>query len=778
MKKGLRGIWEDLGRSIFEGERYERNMYGIKIAAILISAINLVTGSINMLNGYYNVAIASGCYFISGLLILFFAHVRKDRKGAVITALLATMILFTFEIVSVEHGFPIFWTLIIPFAFCYFASVRTGLLLSLYFLALYFALFFTPLKNVLPSQYPEIVAQRFPVLYLADVVLTAFIMIQYHRTTLHQMDNAKQLMEAKEAADIANAAKSEFLANMSHEIRTPINAVLGMNEMISRESAQFKGRSIIDPQSALKAFANIDEYTGDLRNAGNNLLAIINEILDFSKVEANRMELVNAVYQLSSMINDVSSMVFLKADDKGLKFTVDVDDGLPDLLYGDKTRMRQIVLNLLDNAVKYTREGGVTMTVRGEGLDDVKEGDVIDLVITVSDTGIGISEEDLSRMFTRFERVDMKKNSTIEGAGLGLAIAKRFTDLMGGTITAESVYGQGSVFTVTIPQTVVSAEKLGAFKVDFEKDLSEKGARPASFRAPEAHILIVDDTRMNLTVEAGLLKSTGIDIDTAQSGEEAISAADKTAYDLILMDQRMPEMDGTETMERIKALESGLNRDIPFICLTADAIIGAKERYMDEGFTDYLPKPADGSTLEQMLMKYLPEDKVIPAAEEEQDSGIYAADQDADDAYAVLRGAGIYPETGLRYCQGDKDLYRSLLRDYTQDAEIKRRDIAAYYEAKDWKNYSILAHALKSSSAMIGATGLSKAAEVMEKAAETGREKDIAAGHEAMLAAYEAAVKTILQTQGSDESSADAAASGYDAEILEFFPEGDDITGE
>ena len=415
-----------------------------------------------------------------------------------------------------------------------------------------------------------------------------------------------ELLEEKVRAESASLAKSDILANMSQEIRTPINAVLGMNEMILREGRKIQGTGDIYPQEVKDSVKSMVIYAGDVENAGNNLLAIVNDILDFSKIEAGKMDLVNAPYRLSSILGDLSNTVYLKAQDKKLDFVIDVDRNLPDELLGDEVRVRQIFNNILSNAVKYTEHGYVKLKLTGE-----KTGDDIVLNIVVSDTGIGIKKEDMDKLFNKFERLEMDRNSTVEGTGLGLAITRRLLDMMGGSITVESEYKKGSSFTICIPQKIISDVPLGDFQARFEENVLKKAPYHESFKAPEAHILIVDDTKLNLTVLTHLLKKTDVRIDTATSGAEAIDMAEKTAYDLILMDQRMPQMDGTEALHRIRESVNGKSSKVPVICLTADAVIGAKEKYLAEGFSDYLTKPVESQVLEKMLIKYLPAAKVV-----------------------------------------------------------------------------------------------------------------------------------------------------------------------
>ena len=572
-----------------------------------------------------------------------------------------------------------------------------------------------------------------------------------------------RLLEEKMRAESSNRAKSDFLANMSHEIRTPINAVLGMNEMILREDHRAQNDSGDSAPPVREALKNIGVYAEDVKNAGHNLLAIINDILDFSRIEAGRMELQETVYQLSSVLNDLSNMFYFRARDKALEFIVDVDESLPDALRGDEMRIRQILTNILNNAVKYTEKGSVRLTVRGK-----KQGDErIMLTAAVEDTGIGIKPEDEGKLFTRFGRLDMQRNSTVEGTGLGLVITKRLLDMMGGFISVKSTYGVGSVFTVAIPQGIADDAPIGDYKKRFQANTQEAKPYREVFRAPDARILIVDDTQMNLNVVVNLLKKTEIQIDTAVSGADAIALADEKKYDAILMDQRMPGMNGTETLRRIRASEEGLNRDTPVICLTADAVVGARERYLSDGFADYLSKPVDGQVLERVILKYLPREKVrmVKGGEQPTEAVTTTADAVGTDGYAPLRAAGIDPGIGIGYCQGDEELYRSLLRDYLQSAEERAEGLARGYDERDWKAYAILAHTVKSSSKTIGAAALSDLAAGLEAAADAGGLAVHPSDHQRLLEKYSATAAAIRSIIPLPEEKHDGG------DIIEFLPE-------
>ncbi len=566
-----------------------------------------------------------------------------------------------------------------------------------------------------------------------------------------------ELLEEKVRAESANLAKSEFLANMSHEIRTPINAVLGMNEVILRESRRTTQTAEDDPKAMRDALKNITIYAGDVENAGHNLLAVVNDILDFSKIEAGRMDLVESKYQLSSLLNNLSNMILFKAKEKKLEFIIDVDKTLPDELYGDEVRIRQVFTNLLNNAVKYTMEGYVKMTVRG----DRREDGSLMLVAKVEDTGIGIKQDDIEKLFVKFERLEMERNSTVEGTGLGLVITKHLLDMMGGQISVVSEYGKGSTFCVKIPQKIVSETPVGDFQEHFEKSVLEARAYKESFRAPDAHILIVDDTRINLTVVINLLKNTLIRIDTSTSGAEAVKMAQKTEYDLILMDQRMPEMEGTEALHRIRASEGGASQNVPVICLTADAVIGAKERYMAEGFSDYLTKPIDSFALEKMLMRHLPKDK-IEIVKEEALSEI--EEETKKEGLELLSAADIDVSTGLQYCQNDENFYRVVLAEYANSADEKTENMQNSFYKEDWKNYAVYVHALKSTSKMIGAANLSQQAAKLEAAANEGDKKTIKAEHDSLMKKYEAVTEAILKIIPKNEND-------NDNEIMEFLPD-------
>ncbi len=581
-----------------------------------------------------------------------------------------------------------------------------------------------------------------------------------------------KLLEEKVLAESANLAKNDFLANMSHEIRTPINAVLGMNEMILRENNRAKAQKDNNKEALTDALNNIGTYAEDVKNAGRNLLAIVNDILDFSKIEQGQMNIVEAPYQLSSLLNDLSNMILFKTQEKKLGFSIDVDRSLPDELMGDEVRIRQILTNLLNNAVKFTDRGSVRLSLHGEK----KDNGILIMTASVEDTGIGIKPEDRDALFTKFNRLEMDRNSTLEGTGLGLVISKQLLDMMNGSITVESEYGQGSVFTISIPQRIVSDAQVGDFRSRFEEHVASAKKYRETFTAPTARILIVDDTRVNLTVAVNLLKNTQMHIDTALSGAESVEKAKNTAYDLIFMDQRMPEMDGTQALQNIRATEGGASRLAPVVCLTADAVKGAREKYIAAGFTDYMSKPIDSVTLENMLRKYLPAEKIEIIREEsvEDTYDTVPVKTEKEPAkqevgFEILINAGIDVQTGLKCSADNEEFYRSLLAEYVVGSDEKTADLNKALAESDWKNYGIYVHSLKSTSRMIGASKLSEQAAKLEAAADANDADTIKAGHEPMMAKYKEVVETILRMM--PDLPVDDTISKDDG-VLEFNPKG------
>jgi len=544
---------------------------------------------------------------------------------------------------------------------------------------------------------------------------------------------SQELAEESEKAKAANVAKSRFLSSMSHEIRTPINAIMGMNEMILREA--------IHP--------SIREYAENIRSASENLLGLVNDILDFSKIEAGKMEILPVEYEISSVLNDLVNMVKARAEKKGLELHIEASPELPTLLFGDEIRIKQVATNILTNAVKYTEKGSVTLRVSFEKAG----GQNIRLRFAVQDTGIGIKPEDLDKLYNAFERIEEARNRTIEGTGLGMNITKRLLELMGSRLEVESVYGEGSTFSFTVEQRVVNWSPIGNFEEAYRRTAVRQQVYRESFTAPEAQVLIVDDTKMNLTVMRGLLKATKVQLDEAESGQEALALTEKKKYDVIFLDHRMPGMDGVETLVSLRMQLHGKNSDTPVVCLTANAVSGAREWYLERGFNDYLTKPVRGEQLEAMLLKYLPPERVTMS-----DAG--ASKDESDGALPAwllsseAMGNVLDVEAGLQFCGSAED-YLAVLRVFQESAAEKADEIQRLFEAKDWKNYTTKVHALKSSARVIGAAELSDRAARLEDAGNRLYVEEIAADTPLLLALYRAsgeALAPLKEPKQDDEN--------------------------
>ncbi len=534
--------------------------------------------------------------------------------------------------------------------------------------------------------------------------LTVYRLVEYIELVKTRQSIEDQLQSAKSA----NEAKSRFLSSISHEIRTPINAVLGFDEMILRES---KDQEILG-------------YARDIQSSGKTLLALINDILDFSKIEAGKMEIIPVEYELGSLMNDIVNMSEMRAREKSLKLFVDVDENIPHILFGDEIRIKQCIINIITNAVKYTEEGAVTLKVSYEVATDEEffddDEDYIDLKVSVSDTGIGIRQEDMDKLLTAFERIDEKNNRTVEGTGLGISIVTSLLGMMNSKLEVDSEYGKGSVFSFVIRQKVINWDKVGDFAKKVKESQKEVHGYKESFHAEKARLLVVDDTRTNLTVIEGLLKQTKMQIDTATSGMDALSLIRNNKYDIIFLDHRMPEMDGIQTFHTMQEMEGNLNRETPVIALTANAISGSREMYFKEGFTNYMSKPVDPVKLEEMILSYLPKELISRPGD---DSYVEEGAPDDGEEKAIIKELlkinGIDVNTAIERC-GSAVAARDVMRDFWLAIDDRAGYIERYETEKNIKDYTIYVHGLKSSARAIGALDLSEKAEYLEACGNGG----------------------------------------------------------
>ncbi len=532
----------------------------------------------------------------------------------------------------------------------------------------------------------------------------------------------QKLQEAADTANRASQAKFQFLAQMSHEIRTPLNALLGMNELILRESNE----------------KDTIEYSENIQSAGKTLLSLINTILDFSKLDSGKMRIVPVRYNTLTMIGELLTMANERAQKKNLEFIVEIDPRLPKTMYGDDMRVKQVITNILTNAIKYTPQGSVKLEISVNYFD---ADETIEFQVRVSDTGIGIREEDMSKLFKSFLRIDEEKNRNIEGTGLGISIVRKLLVMMGSSLKVESVYGQGSTFYFNLKQKIIDKTPIGDYR---EHNISGQVAADRKnkqyLQFPGAKILAVDDNRMNLKVIKGILKFNAIVPDLAESGAECLRLAAKNHYDIIFLDHMMPEMDGIETLKKLKA--EHLTDNCVVIALTANAISGAQEFYIASGFDDYLSKPVNPDALEQTLEKYLPtnipaNDAEIPAEEIIDDEIDETGDNLTHRELKLL--AEICPEinvdAAMSYCMHSKEFFIEMMQEFCDDD--KTETINKTYDAGDWKNYRILVHALKSTSMVIGALKFSDNAKAQEFAAKDERIDDLKKNHADFMSEYQ-----------------------------------------
>ena len=556
----------------------------------------------------------------------------------------------------------------------------------------------------------------------------------------------EQIRAAKDEADRANSAKSRFLANMSHEIRTPINTIMGMDEMILRE----------DVTGVPKGYAGaVMGFATDIKRASELLLGLVNDVLDLSKIESGKMNLVEQDYDPVELFRQVTTMIRVRSNEKKLDFDTEIDGQLPKRLHGDEQKIKQVILNLLTNAVKYTEKGGFVLRISVVK----KEADRCRIYFGVKDTGMGVKEEDIDKLFSAFERLDEEKNSAIQGTGLGLDISKQFVNLMGGDLKCDSIYGEGSIFYFTVDQGIVDAEPIGEFTENDGK--SKTGAYVPQFVAPEGKALIVDDNEMNLQVIRGLLKGTKLQLVTAMSGRECLEKLQSESFHVVLLDHMMPEMDGIETLEEIRKDFA----DLPVIALTANAANDGGDFYRQKGFQNYLAKPVDGEKLESAIKEYLPKELMT-----EPDAAEYAAEEEGlpEELSWLNDTEGISVSDGMRFCGGMEAFVKSLTTFYDTLAE-NADAIEDAYGRRDIAFYTIKVHALKSSARIIGAKELSELARTLEDA---GKAEDLAyieANTDELLRQYRSYAEKLAGLQQDDEAENEGKEPIPEGELEEAY---------
>lgn len=585
-----------------------------------------------------------------------------------------------------------------------------------------------------------------------SVYLVQFLMIML----IKRQQRAQNLIEQKaREAEEAAQAREDFLVNMSHEIRTPMNAITGMVELALRNSA-------LQEQEK--------EYLYNIRAAGEDLVSIIDDILDITKIDSGNLEISEDEYEITPLIHDAVNVIQVMLGEKPVVLLVNVSPDIPARLRGDGVRIKQIILNLLNNAVKYTIKGTIHLDVESVPVDG--ETDKIDLKVCVADTGIGMSEKQLEDLFTKFKQTDVNSSHAKGGSGLELAISKRLVELMQGTLHVKSEIGKGSEFGFTVRQDVVDAapcieadpqiaQPLAFQKEDnaVHKESRKQKGRQTTFTAPTARILLVDDNKVNLKVAEGLLRPYKLCIETADSGKQAIEMIQNRIYDLVFMDHMMPQMDGVEATKIIRGLDGERFREMPVIALSANAVRGAKEMFLEAGMNDFVAKPIEMRVMDKTLRKWLPEDKIISnrnaveAARQEEMESDLKANPKVNPLLWQMEGIDVV--VGMKYSDQDADLYRDVLSDYMDAIEEKADIIEKAVTAGDLETYTIEVHALKSTSKSIGALELSELAKDLEANGKNKEWGPIIARTPALLSMYRGLYHIIMPYRTVKEEAGD-----------------------
>lgn len=610
MKKRIHRFWSSLFNERLDfRERLNRMVLLLAFAASIIGMGRVLLG----VGSKVMWALVPMC-IVSGIALHMAEERQNIKKASWLLVIVSNVILFPAVFIlsgGVDSGTPVWFVLGLAYIFLLFDG-KDEVIALIISLASFLITYLIAYKN--PDMVPTVSrSYSFMDSYITMVVVSCFIgvLMKIQFLTYRKERNLAEQQKA-EIEQIARS-KDSFFANMSHEIRTPINTIIGLNEMILREDISDE----------------IAENAINIQNASKMLLTTINDILDLSKIESGKMEIVPAQYEVSAMFSDLVNLIWIRAHEKELEFKVDIDHEIPSMLYGDEVRIKQVVTNMLTNAVKYTQSGSVTLAAKGERV----AADQIMLRISVTDTGMGIRKESLEDLFSSFKRVDEGDNRNIEGTGLGLNISKQLIEMMGGRIYVDSVYHKGSTFTVEVKQRIVNVRPIGVINFAAQKQLNYRAKYKQSFTAPDARVLVVDDNDMNRMVAIKLLRGTGIQVDTAESGKECLRQTAENLYHVILMDHMMPDMDGEETMKAVRAQTKGFCQKVPIVALTANVMTNAEQVYRNMGFDGYLAKPINAALLEASLLKYLPEELVEYTVQDK--------DEDSEEEGTVNRVIGV-----------------------------------------------------------------------------------------------------------------------------------------
>lgn len=680
------------------------NDTGLNVLFLGFTFVCYAMAVINFLNNSERMVWTSGIAGSCMLILMLLYYVTKKRLlaiGGMYGIVLSLAFLLVVE--GGEQGFGIIWLLLIPYLAVFALRLYYGGIFGLLLALIPMVYMWTPLHG-LGYSYPEIYRVRFPLAYMACYFLGIMMQLQVFQSHKKEKEFYKSVEEA-------NQVKSVFLSNMSHEARTPINAVLGYNEMILKESKE----------------SNTIACATNIQAAARTLLSIVSDTLDFTNIQEGTLYLEHEKYSILSVLQDLTTYGNFSAEKKKLDFRIDIAEDLPQELIGDAIRLTQVCKNLISNAIKYTNSGYILLEFGWRQLEKKKGM----LLVRVKDTGIGIREEDIEKLGTSFTRIDERNTKNIQGVGLGLPLVMKLLRMMGSELEITSTYGSGSEFSFALVQEVASFGVIG--KQELAKHETEGlEAEQDYFTAADARILIVDDNMMNLDLLKGMLKRREVAADLAMNGEEAIAKIRENTYDLIFMDHMMPVLDGMEALRQIQ--DENLCPGVPIVVLTANAVAGAKEMYLEAGFRAYLSKPVTSKAIYAMLKDLLPPDLIVRGrkTETKETSVVQAATEESKSLLERLDF--LDTAMGLEYCCASEDFYKEMLKSYVDSEKLE--DIEAYYEVQDWENYRIRVHALKSSSLSIGAVELSEQAKQLELAAKEENHYFIDSHHDAAMKEY------------------------------------------